>query len=40
VFNREAVAGLIGHVNLDRQTAIRVLTAIKAGNVPHIQIVY
>ena len=40
VFNREAVAGLMGHVNLDRQTAIHVLTAIKAGNVPHIQIVY
>ncbi len=40
VFNREAVAGLIGHVNLDRQTAIRVLTAIKAGNVPHITITY
>ena len=40
VFNREAVAGLIGHVNLDRQTAIRVLTAIKAGNVPHVTITY
>ena len=39
-FNREAVAGLMGHAGLDRQTAIRVLTAIKAGNVPHIQIVY
>jgi hypothetical protein len=39
-FNREAVAGLMGHVNLDRQTAIRVLKSIKEGNVPHIQIVY
>ena len=40
VFNREVVTGLMGHSGIDRQTAIRVLTAIKAGNVPHVQIVY
>ena len=40
VFNREVVAGLMGHSGIDRQTAIRVLTAITKGQVPHITIGY
>jgi hypothetical protein len=39
-FNREAVAGLMGHCYLDRQEAIRVLTAITKGLIPHVEIHY
>ena len=39
-FHREAEAGLMGFASIDRQTAIRVLTAITKGQVPHITIGY
>jgi len=39
-FHREAVDGLMGFASIDRQTAIRVLTAITKGQVPHITIGY
>lgn len=39
-FHREAVAGLTGFASIDRQSAIRVLTAITKGQVPHVTIGY
>jgi hypothetical protein len=39
-YHRESIAGLMGYANLDRQAAIRTLTAIKDGNVPHLTIEY
>jgi hypothetical protein len=38
--NGEIIAGLMGFAAVDRQAAIRVLKAIKAGNVPHVTITY
>ena len=39
-FNREAIAGLTEFASVDRQSAIRALTAIAKGLVPHITITY
>ena len=39
-FNREAIAGLTEFASVDRQSAIRALTAIANGLVPHITITY
>jgi hypothetical protein len=39
-FNREAIAGMMGYWNVDRQTAIRYLNGIKSGNIPHVTIGY
>ncbi len=39
-FNREAVAGFMGHCGFTRQQAIAGLTAINKGLIPHIEIHY